>query len=128
MPMPQSNDRLTSRTIIAAKDGWSIVYYWEGKLTEPTAIIAWAIEHWEGEWADDHVLEDYDPPLRNYYLVIPITTDGGLNLTRQMFAIKEPNGWYTLPNDCGFKRKADLIVYLNDLERMEAERKHKPAT
>jgi hypothetical protein len=115
-------DKLISRTIIPAETGWTIVRYSNGGLCHPEHIIAWAIEYWEGEWADRVAEKDRDGPMRSYYLVTPITCEGAATLSRQKFAIREPNnGWYIHAYDAAFKNKSDLIAHFQEWERIETE-------
>lgn len=124
-------DRLTNRTIIPAEEGWTIVRYSRGFLCSPERIIAWAIEHWEGEWNSNFTEEDRSRlgPMRTYYAVIPITVEGAVDNFAQEFAIKEPKkGWYILPHDSSFKERSDLIAHLQEVERINAETKSRQET
>jgi hypothetical protein len=128
MPIAPEDDKITDRVIIAAEKGWTIVRDGGTGLTRPEPVIAWAIERGEGDWSASFTAEDRERlgDKRIYYLVTPITVEGAANMTSQLFAIKEPNGWYIFQHDTSFKDGRDLVAHWQELHAIEAAQS-KPA-
>jgi hypothetical protein len=98
-----------SRTTIAALPGWYIAMFIRGDpqgTPEPwddylslVPIVAWEIERSESR---------YDRHVRHF--VIPITTEGNMNRSANLWAIKTPDGQYQTVDAC-FRTEADAIEY-----------------
>jgi hypothetical protein len=120
--MPSETDHF----IVPATPGWFVAIYVSGGkdyeeylMLEP--IIAWEIEREVGPYQPSMGRPGEQWLSRN---VMPITVERNLERQGNPWAIKRPDGTYTIPGDADFKDDADLIAELH--ERYQQDERRRP--
>jgi hypothetical protein len=118
-------DKVEQHTVIPALPGWYVALYIEGgevngkrwdDYLSLDPIVAWEIER------HDHSKgPDWDRCVSHYFN--PLTVDGNMDGAGNLWAIKTPDGKFTIPMDQTVGSEDELIaVFREKLLRMAAKK------
>ena len=119
-----SDNETKERTVLVAPPGWFIAWFleggeFEGRECDPALslepIIAWEIERTESD-RRGLLKRSFDGKLVQHF-VTPITIDGNVNESSNLWAVKSPDGRFDIPVHGIYENEAEALRAMIDLRR-----------